>query len=35
MLLLNAIDRPALGLLLDRYGLELVLVARETIIPGS
>ena len=35
MLLLNAIDRPALGLLLDRYGLELVLVAREQIIPGS
>lgn len=35
MLLLNAIDRPAVGLLLDRYGLELVLVAREQIIPGS
>ncbi len=35
MLLLYAIDRPALGLLLDRYGLELVLVAREQIIPGS
>jgi len=35
MLLLNAIDRPALGVLLDRYGLELVLVAREQIIPGS
>ncbi len=35
MLLLNAIDRPALGLLLERYGLELHLVAPEEVIPGS
>ncbi len=35
MLLLNAIDRPALGLMLERYGLELHLVAPEQAIPGS
>ncbi len=35
MLLLNAIDRPALGMLLERYGLELRLVAADAPIPGS
>jgi hypothetical protein len=35
MLLLNAIDRLALQTLLDRYGLELRLVAPDEIIPGS
>lgn len=35
MLLLNAIDRMELMLLLDRYGLELALVAPEEVIPGS
>ncbi|HMK84986.1 MAG TPA: hypothetical protein VK437_03420 [Steroidobacteraceae bacterium] len=35
MLLLNAIDRTELELSLDRYGLELVLVAPEQLIPGS
>jgi hypothetical protein len=35
MLLVNVIDRLALALLLDRYGLELHLVAPEEIIPGS
>ncbi len=35
MLLLNSIDRPTLGLLLERYGLELHLVTPEEIIPGS
>lgn len=35
MLLLNSIDRPALGLLLERYGLELHLITPEEIIPGS
>ncbi len=35
MLLVNAIDRVALGLLLERYGLELNLVAPEQVIPGS
>ena len=35
MLLFNAIDRLSLELLLDRYGLELQLVAPEEIIPGS
>jgi hypothetical protein len=35
VLLLNAIDRPALGLLLEHYGLELHLIAPEEIIPGS
>lgn len=35
MLLLNAIDRIELVLLLERYGLDLVLVAPEQLIPGS
>jgi hypothetical protein len=35
MLLVNAIDRLELGLLLDRYGLQLTLVAPEQVIPGS
>ena len=35
MLLVNAIDRLSLELLLDRYGLELQLVAPDEIIPGS
>ena len=35
MLLLGAIDRLELALLLDKFGLELVLVAPETVIPGS
>ena len=35
MLLVNAIDRLSLGLLLDRYGLEMQLVAPGEIIPGS
>jgi len=35
VLLLNAIDRTELELSLDRYGLELVLVAPEQLIPGS
>ena len=35
MLLVNAIDRLELSLLLDRFGLELALVTRETVIPGS
>jgi len=35
VLKLNGIDRVALVLLLERYGLELVLVAPEEIIPGS
>jgi hypothetical protein len=35
VLLLNSIDRLALVLLLDRYGLELVLVAPDQVIPGS
>ncbi len=35
MLLLNGIDRVALAGLLERYGLELVLVAPEQVIPGS
>ena len=35
MLLLNSIDRPTLGLLLERYGLELHLITPEEIIPGS
>jgi hypothetical protein len=33
--LVNAIDRLALQILLDRYGLSLQLVAPEEIIPGS
>ena len=35
MLLLNAIGRVELVLLLERYGLDLVLVAPEQLIPGS
>src|SRR5450631_4769645 len=35
MLQVNSIDRLQLGLLLDRYGLELTLVAPEAGIPGS
>jgi hypothetical protein len=35
MLLVNAIDRLELELLLDRYGLELILVSPEQVIPGS
>ncbi len=35
MLLLNAIDRVELGVLLDRYGLELLLLAPDEVIPGS
>lgn len=35
MLLVNAIDRLSLELLLDRYGLALILVAPEEVIPGS
>ncbi|HEY2676496.1 MAG TPA: hypothetical protein VGI65_05970 [Steroidobacteraceae bacterium] len=35
MLLVNSIDRLALQVLLDRYGLTLRLVAPEEVIPGS
>jgi hypothetical protein len=35
VLLVNAIDRLNLELLLNRYGLELQLVAPEEVIPGS
>src|SRR6204780_2723271 len=35
MLLVNAIDRMSLELLLDRYGLQLQLVAPDEVIPGS
>ena len=35
MLLINSIDRLPLELLVDRYGLELTLVAPEQVIPGS
>lgn len=35
MLLVNSIDRMRLELLLDRYGLELTLMAPEDVIPGS
>jgi len=35
VLLVNAIDRFALEVMLDRYGAELVLVAPEEVIPGS
>jgi hypothetical protein len=35
VLLLNAIDRLTLELLLDRYGLQLQLVAPDEVIPGS
>ncbi len=35
MLLLGAVDRPALSRLLEKFGLELLPVAAETPIPGS
>jgi hypothetical protein len=35
VLLVNAIDRLALQVLLDRYGLSLTLVAPNEVIPGS
>lgn len=35
MLLLNGIDRPALGVILERYGLELKLIGAGEEIPGS
>ena len=35
MLLVNSIDRMRLELLLDRYGLELTLMAPDEVIPGS
>jgi hypothetical protein len=35
VLLVNGIDRLELELLLDRYGLELILVAPSDVIPGS
>jgi hypothetical protein len=35
VLLLDAIDRLELSLLLDKFGLELVLLAPQTVIPGS
>ena len=35
MLLVNSVDRLALGVLLDRYGLQLILVVPEQVIPGS
>jgi hypothetical protein len=35
MLLISGTDRLSLALLLDRYGLELQLVAPEEVIPGS
>jgi hypothetical protein len=35
VLLVNSIDRVSLGLILDRYGLELQLVAPGEVIPGS
>jgi hypothetical protein len=35
VLLVNSIDRLALGVLLDRYGLQLILVTPEHVIPGS
>jgi len=35
VLLLNAVDRLALAVLLDRYGLQLSLIAPEEVIPGS
>ena len=35
MLLLGAIDRSELSRLLQKFGLELVLVGAETVIPGS
>jgi len=33
--LVNSVDRLALGVLLDRYGLQLILVVPEQVIPGS
>jgi hypothetical protein len=35
VLLVNSIDRMPLELLLDRYGLELTLMAPDEVIPGS
>jgi hypothetical protein len=35
VLLVNSIDRLALGVLLDRYGLQLIPVAPGQVIPGS
>jgi hypothetical protein len=35
VLLVNSVDRLPLEMLLDRYGLELTLVAPEQVIPGS
>jgi hypothetical protein len=35
VLLLNSLDRMPLEILLDRYGLRLVLVAPQEVIPGS
>jgi hypothetical protein len=35
VLLVNSIDRMRLELLLDRYGLELTLMAPDEVIPGS
>ena len=35
MLLVNSVDRLALGVLLDRYGLQLIPVAPGQVIPGS
>jgi hypothetical protein len=35
VLLVNSVDRLALGVLLDRYGLQLILVVPEQVIPGS
>jgi hypothetical protein len=35
VLLVNAVDRVSLGVLLDRYGLEIAFVAPDAAIPGS
>ena len=35
VLLVNTVDRMALGALLKRYGLALEMVAPEEVIPGS
>lgn len=35
MLLLGAVDRLAVAMLLDRYGLRLALIAPQELIPGS
>lgn len=35
MLLLSSVDRVAVALLLQRYGMDLTLVAPEEVIPGS